>query len=70
MVVIQEIVASGFPWAASHMATTTSEEPACTGMAVAEFLGLADGGGKRKFKSLPHDFAFQQLFLSIKWCLS
>ncbi len=54
MVVIQEIVASGFPSAASHMATTTSEEPACTGMAVAEFLGLADGGGKKKFKSLPH----------------
>lgn len=40
---LQEIVASGFPWAASQRATTTSEEPACTGTGAAEFLGLAEG---------------------------
>lgn len=43
MFAIQEIVASGFPWAASQRATTTSEEPACTGTGAAEFLGLAKG---------------------------
>ncbi len=59
---IQEIVASGFPWAASHLATTTSEEPACTGMAVAEFLGLADGGGKKNSRVYHMTLIFNSLF--------
>lgn len=45
------IVAAGLPSAASHWATTTDLEPAWTVTTLAEFLGLAGGGTKRRKKS-------------------